>query len=57
MLESMRFDSNMISVEDAAARLSASEQRVLSLLKDGKIQGLKIHGVQYIFDSSIQKIQ
>ena len=57
MLESMRFDSNMISVEEAAARLSASEQRVLSLLKDGKIQGLNIHGVQYVFDSSIQKIQ
>lgn len=27
MLESMRFDSNMISVEDAAVRLSASEQQ------------------------------
>ena len=56
MLESMRFDPNMISVEDAAARMSASTQRVLTLLKDGKLQGLKIDGIQYVFESAIQKL-
>ena len=57
MLEAMRFDPNMVSVDDAAAKLSASPQRVATLLKEGKLQGLKINDKQLVFESSIQKLQ
>lgn len=56
MLEAMRFDSSMLSVEEAAAKLSASPQRVSSLLKEGRLQGLKINDQQLIFESSIQRL-
>lgn len=57
MLESMRFDSNMVSVEEAASRLNASPQRIAAMLKEGKLQGLCVKGIQYVFAASIQKIQ
>lgn len=57
MLESMRFDTTMLTVEETAGRLAASPQRVQSLLKEGKLQGLRIDETQLVFASSLQRLQ